>query len=491
MAYLLDFVTSGDVNELPGKEQITLEDRVVDTTSTSLVLFGRGAENYGEGQQEDLIRLLENFAATLPPPNPTVGQLWYNATKQEFYVYNNAQTWVPICSGLAIGPTVPDSPNPGMFWFDNTTNKLYVWDATEPGWILLNPTRLNYAYLDEYNRFVGIYNSIVGTASSSFGSGCSSAYGFGQVSRMLPYLSSMDNQNWLTLLGRISELATFMRVDQTGLSTRGFILDDAYTPVTYGLAGIVGEYARSLEILENLYGSRTSFALYGFDDLILTKINTDTSTSDWTQNIGSAGRVSMFTGVTSFNSGAYIKFVPRLTIPAGTDVSVMNSAWRRFLADSVNAVYFNACGTLDQQELDGKVSIADREHGTGLGFYGMSTDGEWNKVYEYKVSYYDFISGYLDGGAYGGAYGSIPEGAYPDGVINLRVYSRFETLGNGSNAVVGFRIELNDYTGIIIKGTTTIDTYEVHANSDFISNPSLTTPTYTVINSLVLLPPIS
>jgi hypothetical protein len=64
-----------------GKSTIDIADNSVDN-STSIPLTGKGLPNYGEIQQENYIRLLENFASETVPSNPTAGQLWYrtNAT---------------------------------------------------------------------------------------------------------------------------------------------------------------------------------------------------------------------------------------------------------------------------------------------------------------------------------------------------------------------------------------------------------------------------
>lgn len=50
----------------------------INTTATSLQLFGRGLTEYGERLQNNLVHLLENFADSSPPSNPLVGQLWYD-----------------------------------------------------------------------------------------------------------------------------------------------------------------------------------------------------------------------------------------------------------------------------------------------------------------------------------------------------------------------------------------------------------------------------
>jgi len=50
----------------------------INTTATSLQLFGRGLTEYGEKLQNNLVHILENFADSSQPSNPVVGQLWYD-----------------------------------------------------------------------------------------------------------------------------------------------------------------------------------------------------------------------------------------------------------------------------------------------------------------------------------------------------------------------------------------------------------------------------
>jgi hypothetical protein len=61
-------------------------------SSTSLRLYGRGALEWGESVDEDIVRLLENFAGATPPLNPTPGQLWY---QQKLYWQNTLIALTP------------------------------------------------------------------------------------------------------------------------------------------------------------------------------------------------------------------------------------------------------------------------------------------------------------------------------------------------------------------------------------------------------------
>ncbi len=84
MTYTVNWSSTGDVG---GKSAISVADATADTTSTSLILTGRAYNLYGQTQQQNFIRLLENFARETPPANPTEGQHWYNTLDQITYVH--------------------------------------------------------------------------------------------------------------------------------------------------------------------------------------------------------------------------------------------------------------------------------------------------------------------------------------------------------------------------------------------------------------------
>jgi hypothetical protein len=68
---------------------------------TSLKIYGRGAGGYGEGLQENMISLLENFCSNSAPVNPTAGQTWFNNISNTLSVYDGT-TWIPIGSSANI-----------------------------------------------------------------------------------------------------------------------------------------------------------------------------------------------------------------------------------------------------------------------------------------------------------------------------------------------------------------------------------------------------
>lgn len=92
------------INKTDGTAIVVL-DGTKDTTSTSLTLVGRLASNYGEVQNENFVRLLENFAYSTSPANPINGQLWYDTTEQVIKVYDTG-TWTSVGGKIAGNLTV-------------------------------------------------------------------------------------------------------------------------------------------------------------------------------------------------------------------------------------------------------------------------------------------------------------------------------------------------------------------------------------------------
>lgn len=102
-----------DKSKLP----IQINDGDVNNSSTDLSLFGDVRLEYGQELNENLLHLLENFAApevtgstfsnSVPDftnvtyntilSRPTGGELWYNTTRGQFYFWNGTQ-WFPIAN---------------------------------------------------------------------------------------------------------------------------------------------------------------------------------------------------------------------------------------------------------------------------------------------------------------------------------------------------------------------------------------------------------
>lgn len=129
MAYLIH-KTNGDI-------LISLADGTLDTT-TGLTFVGRNYVGYGEFQQENFVRLLENFANDTRPENPLEGQLWYDTTDQILKYYNGS-TFKPI-SNTTAAASAPTNTVVGDAWWDSENNQFRVWNGTQ--WKVIGPVSL-------------------------------------------------------------------------------------------------------------------------------------------------------------------------------------------------------------------------------------------------------------------------------------------------------------------------------------------------------------
>jgi hypothetical protein len=109
------------INNSRGNIVAVVPDGTVNQGATSLSLIGQNVTNYGTDQNENLVFLLENFAAPTAPTQPILGQLWYNSDEDLIYSYSTANTWQalvneayvqaqkisPIFTGVPSAPTAP------------------------------------------------------------------------------------------------------------------------------------------------------------------------------------------------------------------------------------------------------------------------------------------------------------------------------------------------------------------------------------------------
>ena len=127
------------VNKTDGSVLTTLLDGTTNT-ETGLTLIGRNFTSYGEIQNENFIRLLENFASTLPPGQsvgfaPLAGQLWWDTGNQRLRVYNGAE--FINASESTVGASAPSTVKLGDQWWDTTNSQLKVYNGSS--FTVINP----------------------------------------------------------------------------------------------------------------------------------------------------------------------------------------------------------------------------------------------------------------------------------------------------------------------------------------------------------------
>ena len=86
------------INNSRGQIVAVVADGTTNSTATDLTLVGRAVTNFGEFQNENYVFLLENFADSVAPSQPILGQLWYNSSTDEISAYSTADVFVALAS---------------------------------------------------------------------------------------------------------------------------------------------------------------------------------------------------------------------------------------------------------------------------------------------------------------------------------------------------------------------------------------------------------
>lgn len=128
------------INNYNGSLLVSIPDRSINTTATSIKLPARDYPRYGEPVVENLVWMLQNFANTTPPLNPINGQIWYDTTNKSIMVYDkpgvDPGTWRGT-GKTVYGSTTPTSPENGQLFYDSSKKQLFVWDTSS--WRLIAP----------------------------------------------------------------------------------------------------------------------------------------------------------------------------------------------------------------------------------------------------------------------------------------------------------------------------------------------------------------
>ena len=115
------------INKTDGSVIATITDGTVDNT-TSVQLFGKSFSGFGEGLNENLVKLLENSASTSQPTSPLTGELWMDTAVGQLKVYNG--TSFEPTGGAKSQSSAPLNPSAGDLWHDSDDDQLYVHTGT-------------------------------------------------------------------------------------------------------------------------------------------------------------------------------------------------------------------------------------------------------------------------------------------------------------------------------------------------------------------------
>lgn len=165
------------INKTDGNQLVDIPDGTFDTSATSLTLIGKNVTNFGEALNENLVKLLENFASSSAPEQAIKGQMWYDTATGRLNVYDG--TTFRAAGGPIVTPDVPTDLITGDLWINNQSNQLYMFDGTDL--ILVGPGYTNdqgstgiivETILDTFNRsqVIGklyVSNTLIGILSKT------------------------------------------------------------------------------------------------------------------------------------------------------------------------------------------------------------------------------------------------------------------------------------------------------------------------------------
>lgn len=188
MSYTFAFTNAA----LNNKNPFNVAVGTLDTTTTDLTFTGKGAANFGQAQQTNLLRLLENFANGAEPAHATVGQLWYDSSERTLKVCVQStptKVWQEL-NGIQVtdvGEPAPGTPSLppllGDMWLQRTGSSsgfLYTYTGlgrypttatTIGGWEQIWPSVEVYAGRDEYDQMRQLLDMLCGVGVSTYGSG--------------------------------------------------------------------------------------------------------------------------------------------------------------------------------------------------------------------------------------------------------------------------------------------------------------------------------
>jgi len=122
------------------------------SASTSILLYGKGSDNYGERIQENIIHVMENFSGATAPLIPISGQLWFSRREYwrvgasfVFWVWDDTTgVWISLGT-VPDFPAAPTISADGAYYFNTSSQLLFrgILDVNHPmnlQWVQVNFT---------------------------------------------------------------------------------------------------------------------------------------------------------------------------------------------------------------------------------------------------------------------------------------------------------------------------------------------------------------
>lgn len=117
-----------------GTSLVTVVDGSLDNT-TDLTFVGKNYSGYGAIVNQDLVKLLENFAGKLQPTKSLTGQLWYDTANGRLKV--NVGGYFKPVANIESDTTPPSNATKTDLWYDESVGKLKYFDGSN--YIVIGP----------------------------------------------------------------------------------------------------------------------------------------------------------------------------------------------------------------------------------------------------------------------------------------------------------------------------------------------------------------
>jgi hypothetical protein len=115
------------INKTDGSVLVEVVDGTINQTATDITLIGKNSSSYGEFINENLVHILENFADSISPANPIIGQIWYDIGEGRLKVYDGST--FKVSGGTIVSGTLPTSFTQGDIWIDSTKKQVHFYDG--------------------------------------------------------------------------------------------------------------------------------------------------------------------------------------------------------------------------------------------------------------------------------------------------------------------------------------------------------------------------
>ena len=133
-----------NITQTNGAELISggLADGTIDTSNTSLTLVGKNYPGYGTFLNQNMVRMVENFANSSSPTGPLPGQLWWDTSAKLMKINTSgtkgsaSQAFKSLAT-MTSGTSAPTSPVTGEQWWDTSNLQLKVYNGTS--WTTIGP----------------------------------------------------------------------------------------------------------------------------------------------------------------------------------------------------------------------------------------------------------------------------------------------------------------------------------------------------------------